>query len=68
MEFMKAPGRGTMGHIAIGTPNVDRAVYHLARRGAKFDMDTATYDADGSMKFVYIAYEIGSFAYHLVKA
>ena len=68
MEFMKAPGRGTMGHIAIGTPNVDRAVYHLARRGAKFDMDTATYDADGSMKFVYIADEIGGFAYHLVKA
>ncbi len=67
LEFMKMPGRGTSGHIAIGTPNVDRAVYHLARRGAKFDMDTATYDADGSMKFVYIADEIGGFAYHLVK-
>lgn len=67
-EFMKAPGFGTMGHVAIGTPSVDRAVYHLSRRGAKFNMDTATYDADGSMKFVYIADEIGGFAFHLVKA
>jgi hypothetical protein len=31
-------------------------------------MDTATFDKDGSMKFVYIADEIGGFAYHLVKA
>lgn len=68
LEFMKAPGRGTSGHIAIGTPNIDRAVYHLTRRGAKFDMDTALYDADGSLKFIYIADEIGGFAYHLVKA
>ena len=30
-----------------------------------FDMDTATYDADGSMKFVYIADEIGGFAFHI---
>ena len=68
LEFMKAPGRGTSGHIAIGTPSVDRAVYHLSRRGAKFDMDTATYDKDGSMKFVYMSGEIGGFAYHLIKA
>ena len=67
LEFMKAPGRGTMGHVAIATPSVDRAVYHLTRRGAKFDESSAQYDKDGSLKFIYIADEIAGFAYHLVK-
>ena len=67
IEIMNQKGRGTMGHIAIGTNSVDRAVYHLSRRGVKFDMSTATYDANGAMKFVYLADEINGFAYHLVK-
>ena len=67
LEFMKAPGRGTMGHVAIATPSVDRAVYHLTRRGAKFDDSSALYEKDGSLKFIYIADEIAGFAYHLVK-
>jgi 2-dehydro-3-deoxyphosphogluconate aldolase/(4S)-4-hydroxy-2-oxoglutarate aldolase len=67
LEFMKAPGRGTMGHVAIATPNVDRAVYHLTRRGAKFDESSALYEKDGSLKFIYITDEIAGFAYHLVK-
>ncbi len=37
---MKKPGRGTNGHIAIGCNNVDRAIYHLSQRGAKFDLDS----------------------------
>ena len=68
VEVMKAKGMGTFGHIAIGTSNVDRAVYHLERKGFEFDYDTATYAPDGSMKFIYLKKEIGGFAYHLVKA
>ncbi len=67
LEMMKAPGRGTAGHVGITTPNVDRAVYHLTRRGAKFDMSTAQYDESGALKFIYIADEIGGFAFHLMK-
>lgn len=67
LEFMKNGGRGTNGHIAICTSNVDRAVYHLGRRGVEFDMSTAQYDKDGSMRFIYLKEEIGGFAYHLVK-
>ena len=67
IEIMNSKGRGTHGHIAIQTTNVDRAVYHLERRGVKFDYDTATYDANGAMKFIYLADEINGFAYHLVK-
>ena len=66
-ELMNEQGMGTHGHIAIETRNVDRAVYHLERRGVKFDYSTATYDDKGNMKFIYIADEINGFAYHLVK-
>lgn len=67
LEFMKSIGRGTNGHIAIRTNSVDRAVYHLKRRGIEVDMSTAQYNPDGSMRFVYLQEEIGGFAYHLVK-
>lgn len=67
VEIMNSKGRGTHGHIAIQTNNVDRAVYHLERRGVKFDYESATFDKDGSRKFIYLADEINGFAYHLVK-
>ncbi len=67
IELMKEKGPGTHGHIGIETKNVDRAVYHLERRGVKFDYSTATYDDKGNMKFIYLSDEINGFAYHLVK-
>jgi 2-dehydro-3-deoxyphosphogluconate aldolase/(4S)-4-hydroxy-2-oxoglutarate aldolase len=60
-------GKGTMGHIAIHTTSVERAIYHLQRRGVKLDMSTARLDAKGKPTFVYLAEEIGGFAYHLVQ-
>ena len=66
IEVMKTPYLGACGHIAIATTNVDRAVYHLERRGYKFNMETAKYDADGRMTVVYLEGEIGGFAIHLV--
>ena len=67
LELMNEKGPGTHGHIAIETNSVERAVYHLERRGVKFDYSTATYDDKGVMKFIYIAEEINGFAYHLVQ-
>lgn len=67
IEVMDAQGKGKFGHIAIQTNNVDRAVYHLEKRGIKFDYDSATFDKDGSRKFIYLADEINGFAYHLIK-
>jgi len=66
-EVLKANGRGKNGHIAILTNSVDRAVYHLARRGLTFDLSTAKYDAAGNMTFVYAENEVCGFAIHLVK-
>jgi 2-dehydro-3-deoxyphosphogluconate aldolase/(4S)-4-hydroxy-2-oxoglutarate aldolase len=65
-ELMKFKGVGDHGHIAIKTSNVDRAVYHLEKRGIEFDYSTATYNSDGSMKFIYLKDLIGGFGVHLV--
>ena len=62
---MNAAGRGTMGHLAIATGNVDRAVYHLGKKKVKFDESTCQYDDEGHLKFIYLADEIGGFAVHL---
>ena len=66
-EIMKKPGRGTNGHIAIGCNNVDRAIYHLTQRGAKFDLDSKVVK-NGKTTACYFADEIGGFAFHLVQA
>lgn len=66
-EVMKSMGRGKCGHIAVGTTNVERAIYHLSQRGVKFDEASATFNADGSRKFIYLAEEIGGFGIHLVE-
>ena len=65
-EIMKKPGRGTHGHIAILTNNVDRAIYHLSQRGVKFDMDSKNVK-DGKTVAIYFADEIAGFAFHLVQ-
>ncbi len=67
-EIMKSMGRGKNGHIAISTLNVERAIYHLAKKGIKFDEASATYNDDGTRKFIYLAEEIGGFGIHLVQA
>ena len=66
-EFMNSVGRGTMGHVAVRTSSVERAVYHLKRRGVRFDESTARIGKDGKLEFIYLADEIAGFAYHLTK-
>lgn len=66
-EIMKQKWYGKNGHIAIQTNNIDRAMYYLSQRGAEFDMSTASYNTDGSLKTIYLKEEIGGFAFHLVQ-
>lgn len=66
IEVMKAPYRGAMGHIAIKTNYIDRAVNYLSYKGFKFDENTAKYDSNGNLKSIYLENEIGGFGIHLV--
>lgn len=65
-EIMKSRGRGSHGHIAVATWNVDRAIYQLSRAGVSFDESTRTSDERGT-KFIYLDGEIGGFAIHLTR-
>lgn len=67
IEIMKAPGRGTLGHLAIGTNDATRAAAYLQRRGVALDESTLRRDDSGRIKFVYLQEEIGGFAVHLLQ-
>lgn len=66
-EIMKSKGPGKCGHIAILTNSVERAIYHLSNRGVKFNEESATYNDDGTRKFIYLAEEFGGFGIHLIE-
>ena len=68
VECCKVKKPGAMGHIAIGTNNVDRAIYHLGRQGVKFlETDKVVDAATGKTKAVYLEDDFGGFAVHLVQ-
>lgn len=65
IEIMKANGKGTNGHIAIGTKSVPRAMYRMEKAGVKFDGSSSSRAADGHINFIYLKGEMGGFAVHL---
>ena len=67
VEFMKAPYKGTNGHIGLATPDVEAAKAELEAKGYTFDPDTAKYKPDGTLNAIYLTGEVGGFAIHLVK-
>jgi len=67
VEIMKTPYLGTKGHIAISTNYLDRAMYHLEKRGFEFDENALKYNADGKLVAAYFKGEFGGFAIHLVQ-
>lgn len=67
IELMKAPYLGNHGHIAIGTNYIERAIYHMEKQGARFQKDTAKYNAKGDLVAIYLEGEVGGFAVHLLQ-
>lgn len=65
VEVMKTKGRGDMGHIAITTNNVDRALFYLKKRGMFAEEGTVKRNAAGVATFAYLEGQIGGFAFHL---
>ena len=64
---MKSQYLGAMGHIAIRTNYIKRAVYFLEQKGMTFNWDEAKYDAKGNLVAVYMNEEMGGFAIHLLQ-
>ena len=67
-EVMKKIGRGQQGHIGIATPNIDRAVAYLKRKGYEFIEESRGYDADGHLTVIYFKDEVMGFALHFSRA
>ena len=63
VEVMCGTGAGTHGHIAVACHNLQRAVWHLKRRGFEFVSD----EVPAGAKALYFKDEIGGFAMHLVE-
>lgn len=68
VECMKSPFRGDMGHIAISTNSVKRAVYQLKMKGYEADQSSFKYDKAGNLTVAYLKDQFGGFAVHLVQA
>jgi 2-dehydro-3-deoxyphosphogluconate aldolase/(4S)-4-hydroxy-2-oxoglutarate aldolase len=66
IEVVKGPSRGRLGHIAIRTASVPRAVAYLARNGVAVDPASEKRAPDGSVKAVYLVEEVAGFAIHLL--
>lgn len=66
MELMKEGGRGTLGHLAFYTPDMDAAIAYLNEKGYEVNYDTARYEADGkTIRLIYLKEEMNGFAIHL---
>lgn len=66
VEIMKEKYRGSNGHLAIRTNNIQRAIHYLKNRGFEVDMATAKYKGS-KMIAVYLKEEFGGFAVHLLQ-
>ena len=66
IEILKSGYLGKMGHVAIRTNSIVRAIHYLEKRGFIVDMGTAKFKSD-KMIAVYLKDEIGGFALHLLQ-
>lgn len=66
-EVMKKPFLGQLGHIAIGTTDVAKAMAYLAGKGIAFDESTAVRGEDGKVRVIYFAKDIAGFRIHLTQ-
>ena len=64
VEVIKGKYLGSMGHLAISTNDMDRAVAFLENHGAALDWSTAGYVGE-ALNVVYLKEEVGGFAIHL---
>ncbi len=66
VEVMKEPYLGKMGHIAIMTNYIERAIFHLEARGFTFNQESRKYKND-KLVAIYLNEEFGGFAAHLLQ-
>ena len=66
IEVLKTHFLGEMGHLAIGTRDIRRAMAFLTKKGVGFRPETLN-PVNGVLKTAYLDLEIGGFAVHLLQ-
>ena len=67
IEVMKSPYYGKLGHIAVETNSIGRAEAYLKSKGLRFIEESRKTDAKGKTKAIYIDFDFGGFAVHLLQ-
>jgi 2-dehydro-3-deoxyphosphogluconate aldolase/(4S)-4-hydroxy-2-oxoglutarate aldolase len=65
-EIMKVPASDRLGHIAIATNSIERAVAYLRRKGVTVRPETEN-RRDGKLTSVYLDEMVSGFALHLLQ-
>ncbi len=65
-EILKKPGKGSSGHIGVGTPDIRRAMAFVRRNGFLIPEENII-RKDGSIRAAYLDGEFGGFALHLLQ-
>lgn len=66
-EVMKKPYLGRLGHVAIRTNDIEKAMAYLKTKGISFDESTAGRGPDGAIRVIYFAEDIAGFRFHLTQ-
>ncbi len=67
IESTKINFPGTLGHIAIGTKSVERAIAYLKNKGIEIRKEFLNVGVDRTIIAAYLKNEIAGFAIHLLK-
>ena len=67
VECNHYPKLGKLGHIAIGTNSIERAIYQLENLGVEFNYDEYVAVKNGKTVAIYLKEEFSGFAVHLVQ-
>lgn len=66
-EVLNGCGKGKLGHIGIYTPDPQRALYHLQKKGIQAIEDSITRNKKTNLiNFAYLDIEIAGFGIHLI--
>lgn len=64
-EVKKNCLKGTYGHIAMQTDDLEAAIENLGKKGIQVKEESIRRTAEGRIKFAYLDLEIAGFAFHL---
>lgn len=66
-EIMKKNYLGELGHVAIRTNDIEKAMAYLEGKGIGFDASSAARDDAGSLRAIYFDKDIAGFRFHLAQ-